>query len=71
LDFIERVMRVMTHINIGVALGLAAWVLQSDWQVVNGQIAPDNRAVENGALRRTVDAGLLAGDTTRLLKENP
>ncbi len=43
MNFIERVMRVMTHINIGAALGLAAWVLWSGWQVVTGQIAPAYR----------------------------
>ena len=44
MKFIERVMRVMTHINIGAALGLAAWVLWSGWPVVTGQIAPGSGA---------------------------
>jgi len=46
VNFIERVMRVMTHINIGAALGLAAWVLWSGWLVVTGQIMPGNRVAE-------------------------
>ena len=46
MNFIERVMRVMTHINIGAALGLAAWVLWSGWQVVTGHIAPAYSAAE-------------------------
>jgi hypothetical protein len=50
VNFIERVMRVMTHINIGAALGLAAWVLWSGWQVVTGQIAPAYRVAEVKAL---------------------
>jgi hypothetical protein len=50
VNFIERVMRVMTHINIGAALGLAAWVMWSGWQVVTGQIAPAYRVVEVKAL---------------------
>lgn len=50
MNFIERVMRVMTHLNIGAALGLAAWVLWSGWQVVTGQIAPGYRAAEVRAL---------------------
>lgn len=50
MNFIERVMRVMTHINIGAALGLAAWVLWSGWQVVTGQIAPAYSADEVKAL---------------------
>lgn len=50
MNFIERVMRVMTHINIGAALGLAAWVLWSGWQVVTGQIAPAYRVAEVKAL---------------------
>lgn len=40
MNFIGRVMRVMTPINIGAALGLAAWMLWSGWQFVTGQIAP-------------------------------
>jgi len=57
LNFIERVMRVMTHINIGAALGLAAWVLWSGWQVVTGQIAPAYRVAEVKALMSLAHAG--------------
>ncbi len=57
MNFIERVMRVMTHINIGAALGLAAWVLWSGWQVVTGQIAPAYRVAEVKALMSLAHAG--------------
>jgi hypothetical protein len=57
VNFIERVMRVMTHINIGAALGLAAWVLWSGWQVVTGQIAPAYRVAEVKALMSLAHAG--------------
>lgn len=57
MNFIERVMRVMTHINIGAALGLAAWVLWSGWLVVSGQIAPAYRAAEVKALVSLAQAG--------------
>lgn len=57
MNFIERVMRVMTHINIGAALGLAAWVLWSGWQVVTGQIAPAYRVAEVEALMSLAHAG--------------
>lgn len=50
MNFIERVMRVMTHVNIGAALGLAAWIMWSGWQVVTGQIAPAYRVAEVQAL---------------------
>lgn len=50
MNFIERVMRVMTHISIGAALGLVAWVLWSGWQVVTGQITPSYRVAEVKAL---------------------
>lgn len=50
MNFIERVMRVMTHINIGAALGLVAWVLWSGWQLVSGQITPAYRVSEVKAL---------------------
>lgn len=33
---IERVMWVMTHVNIGATLGMAAWVLWSGGQVESG-----------------------------------
>ncbi len=50
MGFTERVMRVMTHVHIGLALGLAAWVLWSGWLVVTGQIAPADRLAEVKAL---------------------
>jgi hypothetical protein len=53
----ERVMRVMTHINIGAALVLTAWVLWSGWQVVTGQIAPAYRVAEVKALMGVAHAG--------------
>lgn len=31
---IERVLRVMTHVNIGATLGMAAWILWSGLQIV-------------------------------------
>jgi len=37
---LERVMRVMTHINIGATLGTAVWLLWSGLQVVSGQWTP-------------------------------
>lgn len=57
MNFIERVMRVMTHVNIGAALGLAAWLLWSGWQVVTGQITPGHRVAEVQALMRMAHAG--------------
>lgn len=36
LNTIERVMRVMTHVNIGAALGMVAWLAWSGWMVVVG-----------------------------------
>ncbi len=57
MNFIERVMRVMTHINIGAALGLAVWVLWSGWHVVTGQITPGSRVAEVKALMSLTHAG--------------
>lgn len=57
MNFIVRVMRVMTHINIGATLGLAAWMLWSGWQVVTGQIAPGYRVAEVKALMSLSHAG--------------
>ncbi len=50
MDLIERVMRVMTHFNIGAALGLLAWVLWSGWTVVTGQIAPSGRVADKASM---------------------
>jgi hypothetical protein len=57
LNFIERVMRVMTHISIGASLGLAASVLWSGWQVVAGQIVPTYRVAEVKAPMSAAHAG--------------
>jgi hypothetical protein len=57
VNFIDRVMRVVTHINVGAALGLAAWVLWSGWQVVTGQIVPTHRVAEVKALMSMAHAG--------------
>lgn len=57
MNFLERVMRVMTHINIGAGLGLMAWVLWTGWQVATGQITPSYSAAEVRALRTLAHAG--------------
>lgn len=57
MNFIERAMRVMAHINIGTTLGLAAWVLWSGCQVVTGQITPGFRVAEVKALMSLAHAG--------------
>jgi hypothetical protein len=36
-----RLVRFMTHLNIGAMLGMAAWLIWSGWQVTTGQIAPN------------------------------
>jgi hypothetical protein len=35
---VVRLMRLMTHINIGAMLGMAAWLLWSGWLLVTGQM---------------------------------
>jgi hypothetical protein len=40
LDNIERAMRVMTHVNIGGALGVAAWIAWSSLQGPAGDLTP-------------------------------
>jgi hypothetical protein len=57
MSFIERVMRVMTHISIGSALGLATWALCSGWQMVTGQITPGYSVAEVKALMSLANAG--------------
>ncbi len=39
---IERVMRVMTHVNVGATMGMVAWIAWSGHQVVSGdwKVAP-------------------------------
>lgn len=57
MNFLERVMRVMTHLNIGAALGLAAWVAWSGWQVVTGQINPSIRVAQAVTLASLTHGG--------------
>jgi len=49
MNFVERIMRVMTHVNIGAALGMLAWVLWSGWLVTSGQVEPPYRPQFIGA----------------------
>ena len=34
---VMRLMRLMTHLNIGAMLGMAAWLIWSGWQVTHAQ----------------------------------
>lgn len=36
MSFIQRVMRVVTHVNIGATLGLVAWLAWASLQVASG-----------------------------------
>ncbi len=36
MSFIQRVMRVMTHVNIGATLGLVAWLAWASLEVASG-----------------------------------
>jgi hypothetical protein len=35
-----RLVRLMTHLNIGALLGMAAWLIWSGWQVTTGLLVP-------------------------------
>jgi hypothetical protein len=35
---VMRLVRFMTHLNIGAMLGMAAWLIWSSWQVSTGQV---------------------------------
>lgn len=50
---IERVMRVMTHVNIGATLGMATCVAWSDLQVVSGDWKVPKPAASEPAQQRT------------------
>lgn len=43
-DPVMRLLRVMTHVNIGAVLGLVAWLAGSGWQVVSGGLRPPEPA---------------------------
>ena len=60
MNFVERVMRVMTHVNIGAALGMLAWVVWSGWQVVTGQIGPASGLPPTSALAGLAHRGAAA-----------
>jgi len=44
MDPIQRVMRIMTHVNIGAALGMVAWIAWSGAQLVTGHWEAPERA---------------------------
>lgn len=37
-DPVMRLLKFMTHLNIGAAIGMFAWLLWSGWQVVTGHV---------------------------------
>jgi hypothetical protein len=43
-DPVMRLLRLMTHVNMGAGLGMLAWLTWSGWQIVTGQMAPPPRA---------------------------
>jgi hypothetical protein len=53
LNTLERVMRVMTHVNIGATLGTGVWILWSGLMIVGAPLqamdAPPAAARPNGA----------------------
>jgi hypothetical protein len=57
LNLIERVMRVMTHVNIGAALGLAAWVLWSAGPAMAGHTSAPSASTERWTLLNVPQAG--------------
>jgi hypothetical protein len=63
----QRVMRWMTHLNIGAALGMVAWVAWSGWQVMAGQlgtppIRQSGAALHSAAAHQTPPLRLLTDD---------
>lgn len=66
MNSIERLLRLMTHLNIGAMLGMAAWVVWSGALIVGGDIRPRSVNREDAAKPACclVQAGL-AESTTR------
>jgi hypothetical protein len=50
VDPLHRWIRWMTHLNIGAALGMVAWVAWSGWQVMTGQIGNPPQRPPSAAL---------------------
>lgn len=46
---LERLMRAMTHLNIGAAIAMLAWVFWSGLQVVAGDTPPTRQAATAAA----------------------
>lgn len=38
MPFLEKAMRAMTHLNIGAAIAMFAWILWSGQQIVRGDV---------------------------------
>jgi hypothetical protein len=63
-DPFVRFIRIVTHINIGVALGLVAWVVWSGWMVATGQLVPAHTPAEIRAWMAPPPAAHLQAATT-------
>ncbi len=46
VNLMQFVIRLMTHLNVGAALGMVAWIAWSGWQLSTGQLRPMYRAAE-------------------------
>lgn len=44
MPFLEKAMRAMTHLNIGAAIAMFAWILWSGQQIVNGDVPVASRS---------------------------
>ncbi|MBB2776538.1 UNVERIFIED_ORG: hypothetical protein HNP28_001853 [Comamonas terrigena] len=44
MPFLEKAMRAMTHLNIGAAIAMFAWILWSGQQIVHGNVPVASRS---------------------------
>ncbi len=65
-DPVMRLLRLITHFNIGATLATAAWVLWSGAQIATGQLAPSHRPDEVRQLMQARQRAAEPGPPMRL-----
>lgn len=62
MPFLEKAMRALTHLNIGAAIAIFAWILWSGQQIVHGDVpvAPRSTSATSAPPKPVVELNLRA-----------
>lgn len=57
MSFIETMMKAMTHLNIGAAIAMLAWILWSGLAILSGDIPAARHTVAQASQQQLAPAG--------------